>query len=297
MDNKTFVPSIRNVKKSYNANGQVLVAMDQYYNQDMQKWIPQDSAVYSYTEQGQLLSHYVYLYRDNQWWNCEAIIYEFDDKGRISGSLYLLRDGQYTWRDSQKEIRYYNANGQLDSVIFYGMRDKKWQYESKNMYKYNEQNQLEYFTQYSFSSSSNNWVSEVEDEFIYSERGLRTCVHIKLWRNGEWSKHKRIEYIYNENDLLIEDIRYTYDSPTDKYKYTYDSFDNVITKTTYSYDTSTWNWESKSVQTNQYDCGETEIPDITYTSVESEQIFNILGQPVDEYYHGIVIKNGKKMWQ
>ena len=33
------------------------------------------------------------------------------------------------------------------------------------------------------------------------------------------------------------------------------------------------------------------------TSDPSDALYNILGQPVDDTYHGIVIRNGKKMLQ
>jgi hypothetical protein len=160
---------------------------------------------------------------------------------------------------------------QMDSVVYQTYNASAWVSSEKDVYYYNANGEdtLDLY----LTPSNRTWVNAAKDTYTYDANGNELSDVYSQWDTNlnQWYVYSTDNYTYNANSQLTMDIyaqlNATTNLVTNQYEdlYTYDSNGNNTIMTTYSFDTNSNTWVTYSKDVYSYDGNNYETSDVYYT--------------------------------
>ena len=124
----------------------------------------------------------------------DSLEYYYNENDKLSSVLFLFWDG-IAWNESRRETRTYDTNGNITNILIEVIVDGEWTNDALFTQEYDANNNIRF--------------------------GLT-----ENWEDDEWVPQRKFEYIYNDQNLLAEYTRFSFDEmwdPSFNYSYTYNS--------------------------------------------------------------------------
>ena len=174
----------------------------------------------NYDTKGKKIQSIDYHKKNGEWVRGKSIKYEYNVRGLVEkkiDSTYNLNITTYTYQDTLLiEEKRFLGKDTSDITISW---TKKYQYNNsllmrESMYDRNNQ---EYFRQ----------------EYIYDSRGNKVEISISEWNEGKFDVTVREMYLYDENNLLINEKTFINDEISSQKTYEYDNKHFLVQKVDY----------------------------------------------------------------
>ena len=136
-------------------------------------------------------------------------IYRYDGKGQKYSQHKLIYGDHDSWENSVRYIWLYDEAGNITSKtksIWYPY-DKKWVYDSMEIWKYNDRNKLALSEKYVWSSSLFRWIgSGNKKEYWYDDKDSLGLLIASIWdeEGNKWIGNYMDMYDYDDqgNNIL-----------------------------------------------------------------------------------------------
>jgi len=153
-----------------------------------------------------------YLWDDPNWFLGYRTQYTYDDPGADFTNLVNELYDETGWHVLHQIIRTYNDDNTLNTEIFqdHGIflsDDLVGNYKTE--YEYDSSGNNAKVTRYS-ANDIGGWTKTGQDILMY-ENGLNTEIITYVWK-GYWKKSKKIEKIYNSENLKIREEKFNWES-------------------------------------------------------------------------------------
>lgn len=302
LDSAIWIQAQPNYKFVYKYNWKENTVADISYRWDAKTgtWssTPGTKNVYGYDDAGNKIFTYSCLWnRETGTWKdaTDTIKYIYDTNNRV-----IQVDNHGT---SKTDISYNEAGHRTATITYkWNSKTQSWDVseQSKTTYTYDEAGRMIVRIDFYVDNTGIAYDS-VRTEYTYDEKGNNIEVNYFEWQKDEqsWgSSTSKDEYKYDEDGRMIQSILSYWEYESNSWRipsvtdYSYDDYGNKILHVWHSfenpdniYETVTWYYNNEKTHN---------LSQVT-TSENQWQMYNILGQPInDTDMGGIIIRNGKK---
>ncbi len=213
---------------TYNENSQVLTEIIQEWVND--SWVNGQHNIYTYNENGELLT-----FQNQSWGPDGTLFHKYLSSYSYSGDLLQFDIFQEwidnAWQNSWKNIYTYDNNNNISSHTEQMWNETEWGNLSQIFWSYdNEGNILNYITQHWFNES---WMYSSKRIYTYDDFG-NTIVDLELdWSAEGWKNHYQKISTYDEegNQLTYLSQLWLIDTWNNRFinTYTYDNENHLLT--------------------------------------------------------------------
>lgn len=230
-------------KYVYDSKGRIIQITTRYADYLENGYVNKSRVNYTYTDRDSIASVKQYTYSNNAWVGKQAVFYTYSD---TLGRYCMKTMGIYDWNTSKKDF--------TNNKAFINFKYGEFGLTAKATYiDVLSQSKLSQLELYTYSSegflteisvlslnSSNTLSSSQKTLYEYDKKGNCIVEEIQIRTNNHWEGLSKIERFYNEKDILIEQIRWSYDSENSTwlksihFSQTFDEVGNMLTYTTYS---------------------------------------------------------------
>jgi hypothetical protein len=192
----------------YIRDGYDLDSMFSYnWNTEQNEWVHDTRRYYGY-DQNEYWNHYESLYWNtdlNRWDKGFKHAYQNDEYGNVLEDIRWTDDENNEWQLYGKEVRTYDADLKLISIIDYDWELNEWVYVYKYEHFYLE-NGLQDYRLYS-RFNEDEWDLEEKDEYIYNDQDQLIKLTSSELNDGDWINDSKVEYAYDDNGYEILSVR------------------------------------------------------------------------------------------
>ena len=211
LENNQWQPSDKS-EFSYDENGNCIREL--HFKLDNEDWVPYYNQS-SYFGATGLTDSIVTSRFDSIWRNETKRAYTYD--GHRVTELMVYQSNGAQWNESNKYEYHYNAESQLESQIYYTIRNGQWRENSKDSLVYENGRCVELLNYMRMMWGGNGWMLRGKTEFEYDgDRIINQTSYSASWFGG--------------GDMSL-------DGKTD---FHYNSFGEMVSKTTSIYNESEW---------------------------------------------------------
>ena len=206
------------IKAEYTYNEQSRIVEELYSTLDDGAWVIYGKNVFEYDDLGNMLSSKSYTFENDSWSEFKRIYFEYDGNLLISQVQYNYT---YSWEPYRLFEYAYDNNGlrieQVESHWFGG-----WDPWEKNKYYYNEQALCS--EQIAYGWYDNVWDSIRRHTFEYDIEGNLICKTFfnRPVSSPDWVYSTKDEYFFDSNNNCISHASYSYDSSTNEWDLGYE---------------------------------------------------------------------------
>lgn len=226
----------------------------QEWDNDANLFVNTDKNEYSFDDSGNTILNASYE------WNIATNAWDGIDKTRFVYDAYSNMLTQNVscywssttreWIEYSKEVYFYDLSNNKTKDVLYSCDNnaRQWEERSKREYLYDNNGNL--ISEFGYRKSSiNTWIQDIKTEYTYDSKGNNVLTVDSILLNDTWSPNKKYEYTYDTNNRLISKTEYSGNRFTNQFEfknkeeYTYDT-NGQLKLDTYYY----WNSDSKSIE-------------------------------------------------
>ena len=243
-----------------------------------------DSIDYTYNQDGLLILKVDYYNSGSGLVPSSKDSFVYDANGfKVEYYYFYYDEGNGSWENTVKKTYSYDSNGLLTEVISYNWVSSQWNENSKVNYTYNTNGDMIEEIQSFFDTV---WVYGNRKEWIYDNNDLLVEYIRYYWdgTNSTWIEYQSTNYTYDGNDFLILEETYNYDTiPFSKKEYYNDVNGKPLQIIEYDYDNTTLSWEKYYKDVYAYD-SEGNIINMKYYEWDNSINAWILEEKLDIFY-------------
>ncbi len=228
---------------SYDKKGRIVQIKTRYADHIENGYVNKSRVNYTYTDRDSIASVKQYTYSNNAWVGKQAVFYTYSD---TLGRYCMKSQGIYDWDSSKKDFtspksvinyKYGELGVKVITTNVYVL--SQWIIAQFEIFSYSTEGYVTIIDTYT-AESATSWPLSKKEMFEYDNRGNCILDEIRIKTDKGLEGLSKFERSYNENDSLVEQIRWTYDSESSAwiksihFSQTFDEYGNVSTYTTYS---------------------------------------------------------------
>lgn len=190
-----------------------------------------------------------YNYDGSNWYTSRVYNFYFDDnKNYTKKDIFIYNSYTSTLENRGYETYTYDEKGNIIEIV----ETIDDEYSSRHLYEYDTKNRLIEYTYYDrFDKGNNKWIGFIKDTYEYKNNNIFEYVsYIYKSKTEKWQASAKVNYSYNKNNKVIEEIGYWNSSEDDnvlwlysyKNEYEYDKSNNNNLTKEYGYDDVENNW-------------------------------------------------------
>ncbi len=151
--------------------------------------------------------------------------FEYDTDGNLIRNTDYSWDSQnQTWVNDSRWDFTYNAEGRVNTVTGYIWTNGVWTLDNREVISYDSMGRVSQYLGQRWDASTEEWINDYRELRGYlSQDQVRTSSDF-IWDGSEWILIRVVNYNYDQEERLIEEIIYTGtsgDSQSERILYTY----------------------------------------------------------------------------
>lgn len=193
----------RRILKFYDNNGKLIEDRSLVYWNNI--WEKEGTKIYEYNSNGAitLIINANWNVNNNDWVHTSEISAEYDNQNRLERKvLKELNNGNL--ENSERELYFYNSNGNLDSIQYQVWNNTYWRNFKKLSFGYNSENLTNKLREEVYVN--NNWQNAFQRTFNYNSNGDCTEIIYEIYQDNSWNYLAKIEREYVSNTLAKVEI-------------------------------------------------------------------------------------------
>lgn len=228
--------------------------VQQVWDKDANQFVNSHKDQYSFDNSGNTILYATYEWNSarKEWDGQEKFkyFYDYSSSNLIQKVICYWNSTTREWYDYSKEVYFYDSSNHKTKDVLYSYESSASQWEERDMSVYLYDSFGNMTIKYGYwKSSINTWIQDIKTEYTYDSKGNNVLIVDSILLNNTWSPNKKYEYTYDTNNRLISRTEYSGNRFTNQFEfynkeeYTYDTNGQLKTETYYY-----WNSDSKSIE-------------------------------------------------